>query len=985
MRIKNNISALNTWNKLNSTAKKSQSVLEKLSSGLALNRAADGAAELAVSEKMRAKITQMKKVDHNITEGVALAQTADGAFMSMEKLLLRGEELLLQAANGTYDQQDREAIAGEINQICEQLDTIIKGSSFGDIPLFQGRVENLYHSFVESIDTSNEWGVLDLVNAKQFEPAPEAKPAELELPIKNVANTNDLIGKAFSYTSSYGSTMKFCFVKSGERAPSSDIIAVEIANGDSLSTVVSRLNSKISILANMNPKVTASIKSDVPNPVLKFTYDLISLDNMLNKPPYNKNFPNGDGVTGNKASISELEMTGAKEINGGPLTSGDSKIGTYTITRNLNGIDYSKLENNTLNVGGIRIPFAGKGVTSPATLENYLEGSSPFPSSAVKPNVSFTVDTNTGKIDLTYVSNNNLLNSNITVKEEYPQGMVPGPSTSGVSVTVTPTVPGTSEQFAEFEVSVGTIGHHTSLSLGGRNFYFFDSAIEGAPSSTSPYAYHKIDINGKSQEQILETLASYVPDMQSHSVSGGTITFKHRYVGTQSLSGNSVSMTTEYLVAGGSPQIYPPSDYLNLKPAELPIDFSAHTDATGKITDLSKLSGMGFRYGLKEDRINKYRLYCPPEAAEDGFTNIDISGCVTATDVGNRIKGAMSGYMDTVETDVANPGKITLKTKKVTTDSYYKRVFDDGVPGLDSLFDLNGKTKENLKGGQNISSAYSIIDFSSITPDNIVDKLMDTGFRVTCASCTNEYINVIFRMGTEPPFPENSVVDGVDIKNFVVDISNVTDSQSLVNTIVTEANLRLDHFTGFEVDPENPSALRAYDKRWGEIPDPSGVFVGAEVIPGIRSDFMIRTEIEELHHDQALPIFVGDDANNKEQWYIPIHLPYLSLENLGLRNDYVLEEGEDEPMVLLESFKTAKLEILGHHGTVGADYNRLEHAQVQNQKATVEAETAISRIQDADMAKESMELIKCNILQDAATAMLVHANQGLQNVLQLLT
>lgn len=118
MRIAHNISALNTLNKLNKNNKSIGTSLEKLSSGLFINKAADDAAGLAISEKMRAQIRGLAQAGRNIQDGISLIQTAEGALgIIQDPNLLRLRELAVQASNGTLTDSDRSHIQKKFNKL----------------------------------------------------------------------------------------------------------------------------------------------------------------------------------------------------------------------------------------------------------------------------------------------------------------------------------------------------------------------------------------------------------------------------------------------------------------------------------------------------------------------------------------------------------------------------------------------------------------------------------------------------------------------------------------------------------------------------------------------------------------------------------------------------------------------------------------------------------------------------------------------------
>mgnify|MGYP001770233371 CR=1 FL=1 len=138
MRINHNIAALNTYRQLtigNSNAAKN---MEKLSSGLRINRAGDDAAGLAISEKMRGQIRGLEQAARNAQDGISLIQTAEGALNETHAILQRMRELAVQAANDTNQPEDRQAIQKEVTQLEEELTRIATTTQFNSKALLNG-------------------------------------------------------------------------------------------------------------------------------------------------------------------------------------------------------------------------------------------------------------------------------------------------------------------------------------------------------------------------------------------------------------------------------------------------------------------------------------------------------------------------------------------------------------------------------------------------------------------------------------------------------------------------------------------------------------------------------------------------------------------------------------------------------------------------------------------------------------------------------
>ncbi len=138
MIINHNIAALNTYRQLSNNNSIGQKSLEKLSSGLRINRAGDDAAGLAISEKMRAQIRGLDQASRNAQDGISMIQTAEGALNETHSILQRMRELANQAANDTNVNVDRAEIQKEINQLTSEINRIGNTTEFNTQKLLKG-------------------------------------------------------------------------------------------------------------------------------------------------------------------------------------------------------------------------------------------------------------------------------------------------------------------------------------------------------------------------------------------------------------------------------------------------------------------------------------------------------------------------------------------------------------------------------------------------------------------------------------------------------------------------------------------------------------------------------------------------------------------------------------------------------------------------------------------------------------------------------
>ncbi|CAM3341096.1 MULTISPECIES: flagellin N-terminal helical domain-containing protein [Saccharibacillus] len=138
MIINHNIQAVNTHRNMGLNNAAASKNMEKLSSGLRINRAADDAAGLSISEKMRGQIRGLEQAQRNVQDGISFAQTAEGAMNEVSSMLSRMKELSVQKENGTYGAGDKSNINAELNALGSQIDNIMTKTTFNGININKG-------------------------------------------------------------------------------------------------------------------------------------------------------------------------------------------------------------------------------------------------------------------------------------------------------------------------------------------------------------------------------------------------------------------------------------------------------------------------------------------------------------------------------------------------------------------------------------------------------------------------------------------------------------------------------------------------------------------------------------------------------------------------------------------------------------------------------------------------------------------------------
>jgi flagellin len=138
LRINSNVDAMEAHRQLAATSDKISQSMERLSSGLRINKAADDAAGLGISEKMRGQINGLAQAQRNIQDGVSMVQTAEGNLDEVHSILQRVRELAVEYKNGSLSQAGKDAIQSEINQLASEVDRIGTSAQFNGISLLDG-------------------------------------------------------------------------------------------------------------------------------------------------------------------------------------------------------------------------------------------------------------------------------------------------------------------------------------------------------------------------------------------------------------------------------------------------------------------------------------------------------------------------------------------------------------------------------------------------------------------------------------------------------------------------------------------------------------------------------------------------------------------------------------------------------------------------------------------------------------------------------
>ena len=168
MVVQHNLTAMNSNRMLGLTQSSQAKSTEKLSSGYKINRAADDAAGLTISEKMRKQIRGLDKASSNAQDGVSSVQTAEGALTEVHSMLQRMNELAVQSANGTNSSDDRQAIQDEVDQLTTEIDRVAETTKFNEIYLLKGDNSNTKNVYMKGHDAGLKGTLTDGAKSATF-------------------------------------------------------------------------------------------------------------------------------------------------------------------------------------------------------------------------------------------------------------------------------------------------------------------------------------------------------------------------------------------------------------------------------------------------------------------------------------------------------------------------------------------------------------------------------------------------------------------------------------------------------------------------------------------------------------------------------------------------------------------------------------------------------------------------------------------------
>lgn len=355
MRINHNIAALNTYRQLTVNNTQTQKALEKLSSGLRINRAGDDAAGLAISEKMRGQIRGLEMASKNAQDGISLIQTAEGALTEVHAILQRMRELAVQAANDTNNDSDRAEIQKEIEQLKSEINRISTDTEFNTKTLLDGSIgqtASLGDNAAEVVDVravdSNAEGTFTItisdvaVGTDNFISAGGIAKADVE--INNATGVNDI--KAGTYT------IEITGDKSSVTAILKDAQGNEVgraAGVDSTSGIV---------ITNSDDKTLVTIAGDTYNGnegIIKFDVTITADIEVKGPDGSEKDYSGVKADSNSVMTVAGLELDVAANLQKGGVTQVDVKNNGVQFHIGANEGQTTRLAINRIDIDSLKV------------------------------------------------------------------------------------------------------------------------------------------------------------------------------------------------------------------------------------------------------------------------------------------------------------------------------------------------------------------------------------------------------------------------------------------------------------------------------------------------------------------------------------------------------------------------------------------------------------------------------------------------------
>ena len=946
MVIQHNIPALQTYNIVNGTSNNLQKSIAKLSSGLRINSAADDAAGLAISEKMRSQVGGLDKAVANTQDGISLIQTAEGALQETHSILQRMRELSVQAANDTLTQQDRSYIQVEIDQLNDEITRIGNTTQFNKKKLLNGEAAALWSSDNNETKAIVNGGLrkTDQFGQKvsvegNYKIRVKADPGQGEVQksdIMKIKHDNVIMNK--SVNTEFGVTD----VAVSNVAPGNYSLAYQ-----SSVTAASQLTGAYGIGGTINSNATEIQFNATSAPVTKVsiqTSDGVEIWSTSGSDIFGDN---GAGATGdmqvafitggtaNDVGGSAHSFTGvgneiiaaAREkgisLSGITMQSASTDASGDTLTLTATTVDSG-------NAPSLKIVYEGGGNASTPTINSITPGTP----TAVRADEVFSVGVSNGMYDnasvLFEVKDVDAINNRVTLKATASKLSQDGTNSTAVQDNIvlnlgadgqTPNTVNLEGLFGSDSVTIALDNSTAttdplSVIQDGAKFVYSITPNADTANTTGPIG---IDITGNLD-------SSWDDKWDGGPYRGNTLHYL--------LNGDNVSNT----------ELHFKNFNLNEKTGTVSEgDIILSTDSTFKVTN----GALGSSH--QPAPISDGTVLASFDSTYIGKV---ASGDVKLRDLDKFWNSEGTFLLDDPKTITLNQGNgntasVTLYAND-TLDEVAKKLNDAVATGLGQSKYVDDATKFVTFTGNGSTTNSESVDGTFLLRSVVPGKSGE----ITLSG--DEAVINAFSLNTIQSSKETT---------FSVDVQNAHTGEMIKQGVKTTGNIAKG-LIDENVDVEF-SELSGISASWNEN---LNKFV-----------YSSATEETTLHlADNTTVLQIG--ANEGEE--LALNIGDMRSHALGL--DGVNVMSHDRAARSITIIDNAIDKVSTQRANLGAYQNRLEYTASNLTTASENLTSAESRIRDTDMAKEMMNFTKLNIMLQAGNSMLAQANQQPQNVLSLI-
>jgi len=926
MVIQHNIPALQSYNIVNNTSNALQKSIQKLSSGLRINSAADDAAGLAISEKMRAQISGLDQAVSNTQDGISLIQTAEGALSETHSILQRMRELSVQAANDTLTQQDRSYIQEEIGQLNEEITRIGNTTQFNKKKLLNGDAAVLWSSSDSETKAIVNGGLREIDQFGQkksvegnYKITVKADPGQGEVQksdIMKIKHENVIMNK--SVNSDYGvKDLTVSGVPAGNYQVSYAAAPEEVQQltgsygiGGDLYTTTSEIAfnettapvTKVTVMTNDGVEIWSTTGSDVFG-----TGGGASAEEQ-------QAFFDGDEDTGAGGVMNEIiSAARAKGIN---ITNDDDLSITSVTTTKIGG-----------PAAGLKIVYEGGG-SGTAPTSTITTGTSED-AEAIEATQVFTLDASnvTENASILFeVTNIDAVSQSITLKATANKLSETGVTSTAVQDNIVISAGGDEVNTVNLDkLFDSNEGAYATITLGEADNAF--SAIQEGAKFV--YSVTPSQLMGGGENSLYLGLEASMDSTSDNKWDGGPF---NGLQPTYLLDGDKVADT----------EINMTNFYLNEKTGVATEGtVTLVTDSNFQMTD-------GAISGEHEPAITEGTILASGDVAYIGKV---ATGDTKLRDLDKFWNSEGVFMLDDPKTLTLNQGdgktaSVTLYAND-TLDDVAKK-FNDAIAndlGQSKYVDDSSKFTTFVDGGTKNSEAVGgTFLIRSVVPGKAGEITL---------SGDESLINA---------FSLNTIQDSKET-TYTVDVSDAHTGKSIAQGVKVTGNVAHGVISP-NVDVEF-SALGGVNAAWNDDLK--------------KFTYTSSTEESILHlSDNTTVLQIG--ANEGED--MGLNIGDMRSHALGL--DGVNVMSQDRAARSITIIDNAIDKVSTQRAKLGAYQNRLEYTANNLTTASENLTSAESRIRDADMAKEMMQFTKLNIMLQAGNSMLAQANQQPQNVLSLI-